>query len=122
MTRLGRVLPVTLLALGAAVLALLALELAVRVALPQDAGFFDGSAIKRPSARPGLRYELIPGSRTTNYVGVPVSVNRLGLRDREVSVPKPAGTFRILGVGDSVTFGYGVRVEDTYLRILEDRL
>jgi lysophospholipase L1-like esterase len=101
---------------------LLVLEVAVRVVLPQDLAFFDGSAIKRPSTRPGLRYELIPGGHTDDYVGVPVSVNRLGLRDRELAIPKPPGTVRILGLGDSVTFGYGVRLEETYLKVLERRL
>jgi lysophospholipase L1-like esterase len=37
-------------------------------------------------------------------------------------VPKPPGTVRILGVGDSVTFGYGVPLHDTYLKVLEARL
>jgi lysophospholipase L1-like esterase len=108
---------------GAAVLAsLLVLELAVRVALPQDLAFFDGTPIKRPSARLGLRHELIPGAHSPDYVGVPVSINRLGLRDRELAVPKPPGTVRVLAVGDSVTFGYGVRLEETYVKVLEDRL
>jgi lysophospholipase L1-like esterase len=110
------------LAVVALLVTLLALEGVVRIALPQDPAFFDGAAIKRPSSRPGLRNELIPGGHTDNYVGVPVSVNRLGLRDRELDVPKPAGTVRLLGVGDSVTFGYGVRLEDTYLKVLEARL
>lgn len=110
------------LAAVASVAMLLVLEVAVRVVLPQDLAFFDGSAIKRPSARPGLRYELIPGGHTHDYVGVPVSVNRLGLRDRELTVPKPPGTVRILGLGDSVTFGYGVRLEETYLKVLERHL
>jgi lysophospholipase L1-like esterase len=94
----------------------------VRIVIPQDLAFFDGSAIKRPSERPGLRYELIPGGYAPHYVGVPVSVNRLGLRERELAVPKPSGTVRVLGVGDSVTFGYGVRLEETYLKRLEGRL
>jgi lysophospholipase L1-like esterase len=110
------------LALGAVAATFLALEIALRVAMPQDLAFFDGSAIKRRSERPGLRYELIPGGYAASYVGVPVSVNRLGLRDHEIAVPKPAGTVRILGVGDSVTFGYGVRLEETYLKVLEGRL
>jgi lysophospholipase L1-like esterase len=37
-------------------------------------------------------------------------------------VPKPPGTVRILGLGDSVTFGYGVRLEETFLKVLEQRL
>jgi lysophospholipase L1-like esterase len=110
------------LALGTVLATFLVLEVAVRVALPQDLAFFDGSAIKRRSERPGLRYELIPGGYAPSYVGVPVSVNALGLRDREVAVPKPRGTVRILGIGDSVTFGYGVRLEETYLKVLESRL
>jgi len=122
MARRPRRLAVLLLAIGTSVVTLLALEAAVRVALPQDLRFFDGATIKRPSVRPGLRYELIPGGYAADYVGVPVSVNRLGLRDRELAVPKPAGTVRVLGVGDSVTFGYGVRLEDTYLKVLEARL
>jgi lysophospholipase L1-like esterase len=117
-TRLGSL----VLAAGAVLATFLVLELAVRVTMPQDLAFFDGSAIKRRSERPGLRYELIPGGYAPRYVGVPVSVNRLGLRDREVEVPKPPGTVRILGVGDSVTFGYGVRLKETYLKVLEDRL
>jgi lysophospholipase L1-like esterase len=122
MSRLRRWLASVILAAGTALATLLVVELAVRVALPQDLSFFDGSAIKRRSAQPGLRYELIPGGHAAGYVGVPVSVNRLGLRDRELAVPKPAGTVRILGVGDSVTFGYGVRLEETYLKVMEARL
>ena len=114
--------PSLVLAAGAVLATLLALEMAVRVALPQDMAFFDGSAIKRRSEQPGFRYELIPGGYAPRYVGVPVSVNRLGLRDREVDVPKPRHTVRVLGVGDSVTFGYGVRLEETYLKILEGKL
>ena len=110
------------LAAGSLVAALLVAELAIRVAVPQDLAFFDGAAIKRVSARPGLRYELIPGGHSPDYIGVPVAVNRLGLRDREIAVPKPAGTVRILGVGDSVTFGYGVRLEETFLKVLEAHL
>ncbi len=109
-------------AVGSLVASLLLAELAVRVALPQDLAFFDGSAIKRVSAQPGLRYELIPGGHSPDYIGVPVDINRLGLRDREIAIPKPAGTVRILAVGDSVTFGYGVRLEETFLKLLEGRL
>src|SRR5262245_19178301 len=100
MSRRSRPLAAFALVAATVLLTLLGLELAVRIALPQDPGFFDGSAIKQRSTRPGLRYELIPGGHTADYVGVPVTVNRLGLRDRELAVPKPPGTVRILGVGD----------------------
>lgn len=48
--------------------------------------------------------------------------NRRGWRDRERALDKPDGSYRILAVGDSNTFGYIVPAEKTYTRILEDRL
>lgn len=45
--------------------------------------------------------------------------NTLGFRDDEFSVEKPPGELRILAVGDSFTFGNGVRGEDTYAQQLE---
>lgn len=45
--------------------------------------------------------------------------NSLGYRDVEHAVAKPPGTFRILGIGDSFTYGVGAAWEDTFLRRLE---
>lgn len=63
----------------------------------------------------------------TNYTGwfagVPVRINRLGLRDpREYDLVKGRNTFRILLLGDSVTFGHGSIYEHTYPYLLEQRL
>ena len=63
-----------------------------------------------------------PNSRADSYVGVPVAINNLGLRGPDITQAKPPGVFRILGVGDSITFGYGVRVEETFLQVLERNL
>ncbi|HEV2852143.1 MAG TPA: SGNH/GDSL hydrolase family protein [Thermoanaerobaculia bacterium] len=46
----------------------------------------------------------------------------LGIRDVEHSAKKPPGTFRILGLGDSFTYGTGAAFEDTYLVRLEGLL
>lgn len=57
------------------------------------------------------------------FAGVPVRINSLGFRDpREYSLQKPPGTFRIVVIGDSVTFGHGALFETTYPYLLEQRL
>lgn len=47
--------------------------------------------------------------------------NTQGLRDREYAVTKPDHTFRVAVVGDSVTMGWGVELEETYVKRLEKR-
>jgi lysophospholipase L1-like esterase len=57
------------------------------------------------------------------FAGVPVHINSLELRDqREYSLAKAPNTFRILVLGDSVTFGHGSVSEHTYPYLLEQRL
>jgi lysophospholipase L1-like esterase len=63
-----------------------------------------------------------PNSHQDSYIGAPVYINNLGLRGPDTTLAKPPGVFRIIGVGDSITFGYGVRVEDTFLKVLEQDL
>jgi lysophospholipase L1-like esterase len=46
-------------------------------------------------------------------------INALGLRDDEVALPKPAGQFRILSLGESTSFGAGVALEETYTKVAE---
>lgn len=53
------------------------------------------------------------------HAGVPVSFNRLGLRDAERAARPAPGTVRILALGDSVTFGMGVAQGETYPRQTE---
>jgi len=89
--------------------------------------------IKRPSPWtrmgeyvPGARFRIVYASNPRGYFdddnGIAVEINSLGMRGPEVTIAKPADTFRILGVGDSFTFGAGVREPDTYLRRLEGLL
>jgi hypothetical protein len=57
------------------------------------------------------------------FAGVPVHINSLELRDpREYDLKKRSNTFRILVLGDSVTFGHGSVYEHTYPYLTEQRL
>ena len=60
-----------------------------------------------------LGYQLVPNLRDGS-----ININSHGLRDRERKWEKPEGTRRILGIGDSFTFGYQVDSKDSYLKQL----
>src|SRR5689334_4093610 len=57
------------------------------------------------------------------FAGVPVRTNNLGFRDpRDYSLAKPPNTFRIVVLGDSVTFGHGSIWDHTYPYLVEQKL
>lgn len=97
-------------------------EVGLRLAGYDPLGDFEDDrermAVLRPSENEILRYELQPGTRGFVWEAA-VSVNALGFRDTEYEREKPAGVRRILGFGDSVTFGTGLPVEDTWPKQLE---
>lgn len=62
-------------------------------------------------ADPDLGWRLRPGAHS-EWGGVRVSVNAQGLRGPAVARPKPPGVERVLFLGDSVTFGYGLADPD----------
>ena len=64
---------------------------------------------------------LTPGA-AGEIAGVPVRVNSAGYRGRDLALPKPAGVYRIGLLGDSMTFGWGVREEETFAARLESAL
>jgi hypothetical protein len=51
-----------------------------------------------------------------------VRVNSLGYREREFPAKKPPGVYRIAVVGDSFTFGQGIKEEDRFSNRLERAL
>src|SRR5258706_6944842 len=48
--------------------------------------------------------------------------NSEGLRDHERTVEKPPGVRRVICLGDSTTLGWGIRPQEAYPKVLEDRL
>lgn len=75
----------------------------------------------RISTNPLMGYELVPGSAAFED-NAWYRINRDGIRDRDYALLKPSGTFRIAAVGDSVTFGFGLELVDTWPKQLEREL
>jgi len=71
---------------------------------------------------PHTGYRIGPFSEGVFPSGVRVRANSRGHLDDDVSTQKPAGTFRILMLGDSFTIGAGVRQKDAFPQQLERRL
>ncbi|MBI2910195.1 MAG: hypothetical protein HYX92_21340 [Chloroflexi bacterium] len=70
---------------------------------------------------PDSRRELVPGFYESKG-SWEVRINSKGLRDYEYPLEKAQGKFRIAVLGDSVSFGSGVNLEDTYAKVLERTL
>jgi lysophospholipase L1-like esterase len=104
----------------AIVLALAACEVAARLLFP---------APPDPTREPQIVYRTDPDVRyvlSSNQRGWVddgfVTTNSLGFRGREIESPKPNGRFRVVALGDSVTFGWGVNDADTFSAQLEQLL
>jgi len=76
-------------------------------------------------ANPGQQGIIFEPDVSAHYSSVEfdfmANINSLGLRDREVEIKK-GNKYRILCFGDSWTFGWGVNIEDSWPRKLEEFL
>lgn len=77
--------------------------------------------IHRYSDYKGVIYELVPNSFSTAW-GVPIKINSQGFRGKDIKSEKNNNIFRILVLGDSVTFGPQVEEEKIYTSLLESML
>jgi lysophospholipase L1-like esterase len=83
--------------------------------------------IMRLSKNPRIIYELIPNlSVLLDYKPLkkilPVSTNANGFRGKAIAIDKNPQSIRIVGIGDSLMFGWGVKDEETYLSLLAEIL
>ncbi len=129
MKSLKRFLANTALATISTVVLLLLLEVGIRLFAPQPIDFYrfvytkDGArmVVGAPLHRKEAGYVGGPFVPNREYKAgnFTVKINSLGWRDREHKIGKRKGVIRIAAVGDSVTFGTGVDIEDTYFRVLD---
>ena len=66
------------------------------------------------SNNPRVVYEL-RSRLDVVFAGGRLTTSDSGYRGRDVAIPKPAGVYRVVGIGDSYMFGQGVSDEETYL-------
>ena len=117
-TRLRKLILIALpAALVATILAAVAIEIWVRLAWDTSRGT-PGFFLSDP-----VLGQRLAANYSGWFAGVPAATNALGFRDpRNYSLEKTPRTFRILVLGDSVTFGHGAPFETTYPYLLEQRL
>ena len=84
-----------------------------------------GKAITAGVEHPHFHHRPKPNSDyyyTSNEFDVTIHTNRYGLRGPDPVLPKPSGVTRILMLGDSFTFGFPVKDDETFCRLIEQRL
>ena len=103
-----------------------------------DEGYRLGMIVPVPEPKPRRRFMFKPGLRffityqdqdvlqrdwLDNQGRVFNRINSAGIREREeLTEPKPAGQRRVVCVGDSFTFGWGIPEEQNWVRMLEAEL
>jgi len=68
-----------------------------------------------------LGWKNIPNWSATTF-SRRLTINSRGLRDRECDLAKPEGVVRVLVLGDSFVWGYGVSDEEVFTERLESKL
>ena len=76
--------------------------------------------------KPPPRSLLLPSGSSIDHEScefrVSVNISDAGIRDRDYPVQTPEGTYRIVAVGDSFTFGWGVENEQAWPKVLQRQL
>ena len=96
-------------------------EVGVRLFAPQTVLTLKGLYV--PDSRVGFRHRagFVGHERNPEY-DVRVFIDEHGYRVPEQPEPRSDGAYRIVGLGDSFTFGSGVEAEEVYLERIEDLL
>lgn len=100
---------------GTLTLSIVTLEIVLRITIPIDnpPGY-----TQKHSTR---GYILRPGYKGFSYEA-PLNINSRGVRGPDRRVKSGDDTLRIVVLGDSMTYGIGVPIQDTYPLVLQNRL
>ena len=109
---------------GSVAVTLVVLELIFRTIMPTTTHHL----MYQESPDTEIGVELVPGAEFAfEGVTIPipptqVQISNQGLRDIEHMIPKPEGEQRLVCLGDSTTFGWGVEMEDGFCARLNSLL
>lgn len=98
---------------------LLTLEFAVRIFFPREERIEQILSILNEDTALFWRQK---NNLNTLFQGAPITTNSLGFRNGEIKKEKEKNSFRIICMGASPTFGWGVLKDDTYPCKLEKKL
>ncbi|MHA2231883.1 MAG: SGNH/GDSL hydrolase family protein [Candidatus Hodarchaeales archaeon] len=113
--------------LFSAVISLFLLEIALRI-IP-----YEKFKVETPNPERAIFWHFDPllgwkhkpfqeGRFRTQDFDVQVKINAQGLRDRPYSYQRKDGVFRIIALGDSFTWGFGVEQDEIFTEIMEKNL
>lgn len=88
-------------------------------ALPNEYSTFVPDMVLPWKLKPDIVREGVSG---TGEFHIHTKHNSLGFRDRDHEIEKPPGVFRIVGIGDSFTYGVGASQDATFLARIEATL
>lgn len=105
---------------------LLLLEITLRLAYPLDDNYYTlewqyGRELKQVVSNEPFLFDHRP-DKVMRVYDTELTLNSQGMRDREFPLKKPYDRTRIAIVGDSTTLGWGVPLEQTYPKLLEQFL
>jgi lysophospholipase L1-like esterase len=109
--------------LGGVISALIFAEVFIRLVYPQPlVNQYGNNVSDRHLPYKPQPLSVISGTSVSQEYEYKYKHNSFGFRDVEHTVYKDSDVFRVLGLGDSFTYGVGAGFEQTYLFILENML
>lgn len=67
-------------------------------------------------------YKFVPNLKNVSFTGTDIDTNAFGFRDDKMRLEKDNDTYRIAVLGDSWGFGWGMKYEKSFVRLLEHSL